>query len=140
MAQVRHVDVNEGRLDPEILRVTVADPSAGATALFTGDVRDNDHGRPVVSLSYEAHPSAKDVLAEVAQEIAERFDVIAVAVAHRHGPIPVGEAALVAAVSAGHREEAFAACISLVNLTKERIPIWKHQMFADGTDEWVNCA
>ncbi|MBM3668890.1 MAG: molybdenum cofactor biosynthesis protein MoaE [Actinobacteria bacterium] len=140
MSQVRHVDVREGRLDPEILRSVVADASAGATALFTGDVRDNDHGRPVVSLSYEAHPSAKDVLSEVAQEIAERFDVIAVAVAHRHGPIPVGEAALVAAVSARHREEAFAACIALVDLTKERIPIWKHQVFADGTDEWVNCA
>lgn len=134
------MDVREGRLDPEILRSVVADASAGATALFTGDVRDNDHGRPVVSLSYEAHPSAKDVLSEVAQEIAERFDVIAVAVAHRHGPIPVGEAALVAAVSARHREEAFAACIALVDLTKERIPIWKHQVFADGTDEWVNCA
>jgi len=134
------VDVREGRLDPEILRAAVADASAGATALFTGDVRDNDHGRPVVSLSYEAHPSAKDVLSAVAQEIAERFDVIAVAVAHRHGPIPVGEAALVAAVSARHREEAFAACIALVDLTKERIPIWKHQVFADGTDEWVNCA
>ena len=134
------MDVREGRLDPEILRAVVADASAGATALFTGDVRDNDHGRPVVSLSYEAHPSAKDVLSAVAQEIAERFDVIAVAVAHRHGPIPVGEAALVAAVSARHREEAFAACIALVDLTKERIPIWKHQVFADGTDEWVNCA
>jgi molybdopterin synthase catalytic subunit len=140
MSQVRHVDVHEGRLEPEILRAMVADPSAGATALFTGDVRDNDHGRPVVSLSYEAHPSAKDVLAEVAQEIAQRFDVIAVAVAHRHGPIPIGEAALVAAVSARHRGDAFAACIALVDLTKERIPIWKHQVFADGTDEWVNCA
>ncbi len=134
------MDVHEGRLEPEILRAMVADPSAGATALFTGDVRDNDHGRPVVSLSYEAHPSAKDVLAEVAQEIAQRFDVIAVAVAHRHGPIPIGEAALVAAVSARHRGDAFAACIALVDLTKERIPIWKHQVFADGTDEWVNCA
>lgn len=140
MSQVRHVDVGEGRLEPEILRAVVADASAGATTLFTGDVRDNDHGRLVVSLSYEAHPSAKDVLAEAAQEIAQRFDVIAVAVAHRHGPIPVGEAALVAAVSARHREEAFAACIALVDLTKERIPIWKHQVFADGTDEWVNCA
>lgn len=132
--------MGEGRLEPEILRAVVADASAGATTLFTGDVRDNDHGRLVVSLSYEAHPSAKDVLAEAAQEIAQRFDVIAVAVAHRHGPIPVGEAALVAAVSARHREEAFAACIALVDLTKERIPIWKHQVFADGTDEWVNCA
>jgi molybdopterin synthase catalytic subunit len=140
MSQVRHVGVGEGWIDPEALRAAVADPSAGATVLFTGDVRDNDRGRTVMSLSYEAHPSAKDVLAEVALEIGERFDVIAVAIAHRHGPIPIGEAALVAAVSARHREEAFAACIALVDLAKERIPIWKHQVFADGTDEWVNCA
>ena len=140
MSQVRHVDVGEGRIDPDLLRATVADPAAGATVLFTGDVRDNDHGRSVISLAYEAHPSAKDVLAEVAQEIAERFEVIAVAVVHRHGPIPMGESALVAAVSARHRGDAFAACMALVDLTKERIPIWKHQVFSDGTDEWVNCA
>lgn len=140
MSQVRHVDVGEGRIDPNLLRAAVADPAAGATVVFTGDVRDNDHGRAVVSLTYEAHPSAKDVLTEVAHEIAQRFDVIALAVAHRHGPIPIGETALFAAVSARHREEAFAACTALVDLTKERIPIWKHQVFEDGTDEWVNCA
>lgn len=140
MSQVRHVDVVEGRIDPDLVRASVADPAAGATVLFTGDVRDNDHGRAVVSLTYEAHPSAKDVLAEVAQEVADRFDVIGLAVIHRHGPIAIGEAALVAAVSARHRDEAFAACTALVDRTKERIPIWKHQVFSDGTDEWVNCA
>lgn len=140
MSQVRHVDVGEGRIDPDLVRAAVADPTAGATVLFTGDVRDNDHGRSVVSLSYEAHPGAKDVLVEVAQEICARFDIIALAVAHRHGPIAIGDAALVAAVSARHRDEAFTACTALVDLTKARIPIWKHQVFSDGTDEWVNCA
>ena len=140
MSQVRHVDVVEGRVDPDLVRASVADPAAGATVLFTGDVRDNDHGRTVVSLTYEAHPGAKDALVEVAHEVAAGFDVVALAVLHRHGPIPIGEAALVAAVSARHRDVAFEACTALVDLTKERIPIWKHQVFSDGTDEWVNCA
>jgi molybdopterin synthase catalytic subunit len=118
----------------------VADPAAGASVVFTGDVRDNDHGRSVVSLTYEAHPSAAAILEQVAREVAEAYDVVAVAVAHRHGPIPIGESALAAAASARHRQQAFDACVALVEMTKERIPIWKHQEFDDGTDEWVNCA
>lgn len=137
---VRLVWVGREVIQTETLRMSVADPSAGACVLFTGDVRDNDHGRPVVSLTYEAHPSAHAVLEEVAREVAAAHDVIAVAVAHRHGPIPIGESALIAAASARHRQQAFDACEALVELTKERIPIWKHQVFDDGTDEWVNCA
>lgn len=124
----------------EDLRLMVADPAAGASVVFTGDVRDNDHGRSVVSLTYEAHPSAAAILEQVAREVAEAYDVVAVAVAHRHGPIPIGESALAAAASARHRQQAFDACVALVEMTKERIPIWKHQEFDDGTDEWVNCA
>ena len=127
-------------IDVEEIRALVADPAAGASVVFTGDVRDNDHGRTVTALSYEAHPSAADALRQVALEVVESHDVIAVALAHRHGPIPIGESALVAAASAQHRQGAFDACIALVELTKARIPIWKHQQFSDGTDEWVNCA
>jgi molybdopterin synthase catalytic subunit len=118
----------------------VRDDRAGAVVCFSGNVRDHDHGRAVASLTYEAHPTADAVLKDVAQEIAARFDLVALAVAHRVGPIAIGEAALVAAVSAGHRGDAFAACAALVDLTKERLPVWKHQVFTDGTDEWVNCA
>ena len=92
------------------------------------------------SLHYEGHPTAGRVLAEVAAEIDGRFDLIALAVAHRVGSIPIGESALVAVVSSMHRDTAFAACSALVDLTKERLPVWKHQVFEDGTDEWVNCA
>lgn len=137
---VRLVWVGLEAIETETLRASVADASAGACVLFTGDVRDNDHGRSVVSLTYEAHPSAQGVLEEVAREVAATHDVIAVAVAHRHGPIPIGESALIAAASARHRQQAFDACVALVELTKQRIPIWKHQRFDDGTDEWVNCA
>ena len=80
------------------------------------------------------------MIAEVAADIAKRHDIIAIAVLHRVGPLQVGDSALVAAVSAAHRGEAFAACSELVDETKHRLPVWKHQVFADGTDEWVNCA
>lgn len=140
MSAIRLVEVTTQPVLAEVLRAAVATPEAGATVVFTGDVRDHDHGRSVTSLTYEAHPTAEDLLREVAEEIAARPEVLAVAVAHRHGPIPIGEAALVAAVSTAHRAAAFAACQDLVDRVKERIPIWKHQVFADGTDEWVNCA
>lgn len=114
--------------------------TAGAVVTFSGDVRDNDQGREVLSLSYEAHPSAQALLEKVASQVAAQFDVVSVAVAHRHGDIAIGEAALVAAVSAKHRKAAFEACTALVDEVKSQIPIWKHQVFSDGTDEWVNCA
>lgn len=137
---VRRAWVGTEAIEAEELRRLVADPSAGACVVFTGDVRDNDHGRGVTALTYEAHPSAQDALREVALEVTQSHDVIAVAVAHRHGPIAIGESALIAAASARHRQQAFEACVALVELTKQRIPIWKHQVFDDGTEEWVNCA
>jgi molybdopterin synthase catalytic subunit len=117
----------------------VARAASGASVVFTGDVRDHDHGRPVVTLEYEGHPSAEAVLRACLDEIAADPTVNAVAASHRIGHLEIGDTALVAAVSAGHRGEAFAACARLVDLVKERLPIWKRQVFADGTDEWVNC-
>jgi len=78
-------------------------------------------------------------LRQVAEEIAADPDVIAVAVSHRVGPLEVGDVALAAAVATAHRAAAFAACARLVDRVKESLPIWKHQVFSDGTDEWVNC-
>ncbi|HEX6075403.1 MAG TPA: molybdenum cofactor biosynthesis protein MoaE [Micromonosporaceae bacterium] len=117
----------------------VASPRSGAVVSFAGVVRDHDHGREVGSLDYEAHPGAADVLREVAEEIAKHPAVNAVAVSHRIGPLQVGDVALAAAVACAHRGEAFDACRRLVDEAKARLPIWKHQQFADGTDEWVNC-
>ncbi len=140
MGEVRHTEVSEQPLDHEALRRAVSDVRAGAVVSFSGNVRDHDHGRAVTSLTYEGHPTAGQVLADVAAEIDARFDLIGLAVAHRVGELAIGDAALIAVVSAAHREAAFAACAALVDLTKERLPVWKHQVFADGTDEWVNCA
>ena len=140
MTEVRLADVVDVPMTVRDVASLVADSGAGAVVTFSGDVRDNDHGKAVTRLEYEGHPTAAAVLAEVAREVASRHDVIAIAVMHRVGPLEIGDAALVAAVSAAHRSEAFAACADLVDETKHRLPVWKHQVFTDGTDEWVNCA
>ncbi len=140
MGEIRLVEVTDQPLDRIAMESLVADDRAGAVVTFSGNVREHDHGRAVSSLTYEGHPTAQAMLAEVAKEIDSRFELVALAVAHRVGALAIGDAALVAVVGSAHRGEAFAACQALVDLTKERLPVWKHQMFTDGTDEWVNCA
>ncbi|MGO2720599.1 MAG: molybdenum cofactor biosynthesis protein MoaE, partial [Brachybacterium tyrofermentans] len=115
----------------------VEDPRCGAVVTFDGVVRDHDGGRGVERLEYTAHPGAADVMAEVAREIAERYPDTLVAVAHRYGPLEIGDSALACAVAAPHRKQAFVACDDLVDTVKQRLPIWKHQHFEDGEDEWV---
>lgn len=114
--------------------------SAGATVGFVGNVRDHDGGRTVLRLEYSAHPSAAQVLADVVSRVAAESEVRAVAVSHRVGTLTVGDAAFVVAVSADHRREAFDACRRLVDEVKAALPVWKHQYFADGDDEWVGSA
>jgi molybdopterin synthase catalytic subunit len=133
------VAVVDSPLDPAAHEVAVADPRAGAVVMFQGVVRDHDHDRGVTLLEYEGHPTAEAVLREVAEEIAADPAVHAVAVSHRIGTLKIGDVALVAAVSCAHRGAAFAACAKLVDEVKARLPIWKRQVFTDGTDEWVNC-
>ncbi len=118
----------------------VDDPAAGATVSFAGVVRDHDGGRSVTDLEYHEHPTAAALVAEVAADIAGRDGVIAVAVSHRVGMLAVGDVALAAAVSAAHRREAFDACSDLVDEVKRRLPVWKRQVFSDGSDEWVGSA
>lgn len=113
---------------------------AGATASFCGVVRNHDAGREVTGLEYHGHPTAPRVIAEIGREIAERPGVIAVAVSHRLGTLEVGDMALVGAVSAAHRAEAFDACRDLVERVKHELPVWKRQLFVDGSEEWVGSA
>jgi molybdopterin synthase catalytic subunit len=125
-------------LDEAAHERAVSHPAAGAVVVFRGVVRDHDGGRGVTVLEYEAHPTAPEVLREVAGEVAADPDVIELAVSHRVGRLAVGDVALVAAVATAHRAQAFALCARLVDEVKSRLPVWKHQIFADGTDEWVN--
>ncbi|GAA1635831.1 molybdenum cofactor biosynthesis protein MoaE [Catellatospora bangladeshensis] len=139
MNRVVLAEVTVEPLDVAAHERAVADPRAGAVVSFAGVVRDHDHGRSVDALTYEAHPNAAEVLREVAAELAGDPDVYAVAVSHRYGPLAIGDVALACAVSTAHRAAAFTVCARLVDRVKERLPIWKHQVFSDGTDEWVNC-
>ena len=119
----------------------VAHRGAGAVVGFAGVVRDHDGGRGVLRLEYSAHPSAGETLFEVLAEVAASCTgVRALAASHRVGALAVGDAALVVAVAADHRQQAFETGAQLVDTVKERLPMWKHQFFADGTDEWVNSA
>ncbi|GAA2094687.1 molybdenum cofactor biosynthesis protein MoaE [Actinomadura alba] len=120
----------------EVLRA-VDDRGAGGTALFVGTVRDHDHDRPVTRLSYSAHPSAERELRAVAEKIATDFPVRGLAAVHRVGDLEIGDLAVVVAVSCAHRGEAFEACRRLIDDVKSQVPIWKNQLFADGTAEWV---
>ncbi len=119
----------------------VASEATGAVVGFAGIVRNHDGGRQVLRLEYSAHPTAAQTMAEVLADVAaEVGDVRAIAASHRIGVLQLGDAALVAAVAAVHRKAAFAACALLVDAVKARLPVWKHQFFADGTQEWVNSA
>lgn len=131
--------VSADPLDVEAHRRAVGGDHAGAEVVFCGVVRDHDAGRAVTALEYQAHSSAADLLAEVATQFAARAEVHAVAVSHRVGNLAIGDVALVAAVSTAHRSEAFATCAALVDEVKRRLPVWKRQVFADETEEWVNC-
>ncbi|MDT4959063.1 MAG: molybdopterin synthase catalytic subunit [Pseudonocardiales bacterium] len=133
------ISVSELPLDVAAHEAAVEHAGAGATVVFCGVVRDTDHGRTVVELEYQGHPSAEQMLRDIAAEISKDDDVLALAVSHRVGVLRVGDVALVAAVATAHRREAFDVCARLVEEVKHRLPIWKRQVFADGTDEWVNC-
>ncbi|WP_298181090.1 molybdenum cofactor biosynthesis protein MoaE [Saccharomonospora sp.] len=138
-ARVALAQVTEAELSVEEHARLVADPAAGAVVTFSGVVRNHDHGRTVTSLHYEGHPTAGEVLARVVSDVAgRRGGVRAVAVSHRIGALEIGDVALACAVAADHRAEAFATCADLVDEVKAQLPVWKHQWFADGTDEWVN--
>ncbi|MDQ2845254.1 MAG: molybdenum cofactor biosynthesis protein MoaE [Actinomycetota bacterium] len=139
-ARIAVAGVTDQQIDVEAIAAAVGYPAAGAVVTFAGVVRDHDAGKQVADLEYHAHPTADAVVAEVAAEIAERYDIVAIGVQHRTGLLTVGDVALGAAVSSAHRKEAFAACAELVDVVKHRLPIWKRQVFADGTDEWVGSA
>lgn len=117
----------------------VSGPRSGAVATFVGLVRDHDPSvvGEVVGLEYSAHPDAGRTLKRLAARVASDEDVLGVAVSHRVGHVRVGEAAIVAAVAAAHRAEAFDACRRLVETVKAELPVWKRELLADGTHHWV---
>ena len=113
---------------------------SGALITFSGDVRNHDGGRDVLALDYETHPTADEILQSIAREVAEEFGLQALVIEHRYGSLQIGDTALGVVAGSAHRAEAFNGAMAAVDRVKERLPMWKHQFFADGTDEWVNSA
>jgi molybdopterin synthase catalytic subunit len=129
--------LTRSRLDAEVLRRAVAGPANGAVVVFYGDARETTEGRRVTELVYEAYePMALEGLEALANEVRARHGVSAVACAHRLGPVPAGETAMVLAVSAPHREAALTAVADYVRRLKQEVPIWKLERFEDGS-RWV---
>ena len=141
MDQIRLIAIRDTDLSVDEVRSAIADPAAGGEVLFVGTVRDNDADKGVTALSYTAHPTAEAELRKVAEAIVAKYpDVIALAAVHRLGDLAVGDLAVVVGVSCTHRAEAFHACHALIDELKASVPIWKHQRFTDGADEWVGSA
>lgn len=134
---IRLLSVSDAALDLGQVYAAVDDPAAGGIAVFVGTVRQVDGGKRVTRLDYTAHPSAEAVLSSVADDIAAKYDVVALAAVHRVGSLEIGDVAVITAVSCAHRGDAFDACRALIDDLKLRLPVWKHQIFADGTEEWV---
>ena len=136
-AAVRLVDLRESPLDVAEVLEALGDEASGGLTLFVGRVRDHDHGLGVRGLEYSAHPTALEALRRVCERVAAEHDVHGVAAVHRVGRLEIGDIAVVVATTAAHRGEAFTASRALIDTLKDEVPIWKHQQFSDGTDEWV---
>jgi molybdopterin synthase catalytic subunit len=136
-AGVTEVSISDQPLSVESVLGAVSLPGVGGSVVFVGTVRDHDGGREVTTLAYSAHPSALDQMREVLAEVAVEFPGVHLAASHRVGDLVVGDLAVVVAAGAPHRDDAYRASRELIDRIKARVPIWKHQQFADGTEEWV---
>jgi molybdopterin synthase catalytic subunit len=124
-------------LDLAAVVAQVSRPDAGAIATFIGTTREHSRGRVVVGLEYDAYPEmAESEMARIADAIRSRHDVLDVAMAHRVGPVPIGEASVVIAVSAAHRAAALEACREAIDTLKQTVPVWKKELF-EGGEEWI---
>ena len=129
--------VTEAPLSLEAVAAEVADERAGAVATFTGTVRRESRGREVERLEYEAYAEmAEEVMAKLAAGLQARHDLCAVAIHHRVGRLEIGEASVVIAVSAPHRQAALAACREAIDTLKETVPLWKKEVY-EGGEEWI---
>ena len=129
--------VTEEPLSLDAAVAEVADERAGGIATFTGTVRRQSRGREVLHLDYEAYAEmAEDVMAQLARDLHERYELCAVAIHHRVGTLGIGEASVAVAVSAPHRQNALAACKDAIDTLKETVPLWKKEVY-DGGEEWI---
>jgi molybdopterin synthase catalytic subunit/molybdopterin converting factor small subunit len=142
VAVIPPVSGGDFRVQAEPLDLTavveqVRDPAAGAIATFIGTTRDHNRGRTVTHLEYDAYPEmAEAEMARIGAAVAERHGVARIAIAHRTGHVPIGEASVVIAVSAAHRGAAIDACRDAIDTLKQTVPVWKKEVF-EGGEEWI---
>ncbi len=135
---ILRANVEAEPIDVAALETLVENHSAGAFVTFVGKVRRVDGGREVDALEYSSHPTADAEAHRIAEDVLSAADgVHAIAMSHRIGRLAIGDIAVVCVVAAEHRGQAFDTCRELIERVKHELPIWKHQIFADGTDEWV---
>jgi len=124
-------------IDVSTVTAAAADPTSGATVTFIGMTRDHNDGRRVLRLEYEAYPEmALAEMRKIGDAALQRWPIVGVAIVHRVGVVPIGEASVVIAVSAAHRRAAFEACHFLIDRLKEIVPIWKKEHF-EGGEIWI---
>ena len=129
--------LTEDPIDVAAVVAEVEDEQAGAIAIFVGTVRAESRGRQVVRLEYEAYEGmAENVMADLAEQLNQRYDLCAIAITHRIGVCEIGEASVAIAVSAPHRQDALAACKDAIDTLKETVPLWKKEVYEAG-EEWI---
>ena len=132
-------DLSDQPIDPAALARALADASAGACVTFEGWVRDENAGRSVQRLDYQAYvPLARSEGERILGEARQRFALVGAACVHRVGALAIGDLAVWVGVSAAHREAAFAACRFIIDEVKERVPIWKNEHYASGESGWLH--
>ena len=127
-------------IDTEALKRLVNTPEAGAYVAFEGWVRENNEGKKVTALEYEAYEELAVKEGQKILDEAKKFHILKAHCVHRTGPLKIGDLAVMVVVSSAHRKEAFVACEFIINEIKKRVPIWKRESYADGSTSWVNCA
>jgi molybdopterin synthase catalytic subunit len=131
--------ISASPIDTAALRASLSDPHAGACAVFEGWVRDHNDGRPVHGLRYEAYVELAEAEgARILGEARTRFDIVKACAVHRIGDLELGELAVWVGVTAAHRDAAFGACRWIIDEVKSRVPIWKHERYADGGAGWLH--
>lgn len=132
--------VTDRVIDSSSIRKSVIAPECGAVVEFYGLVRNHDAGKSVEKLEYEGHETALAIINEITAEVDRQYPQVRFAVSHRLGSLLIGDLAFYVVAASAHREAAFKVCQFLVEEVKEKIPVWKNQIFVDGSNEWVNSA
>jgi molybdopterin synthase catalytic subunit len=139
MAKNTLIAITTDHLDTASVANFLSVPEAGALDIFLGTTRQWTRGRETTRLVYECYePMAVAEMERLADECRSRWPVLQLCMLHRLGEVPVAEASVIIGVSTPHRKDAFEACRFLIDQLKKQVPIWKYEVFTDGSGEWVS--